>query len=55
MVATKIMIMTMTATTTITKNITTTMTKNMAINMTASSRKDNSYCLLEMIKNVIKI
>ena len=66
MVATKIMIMTMAATTTMTKNMTTTMTKNMtttiakniAINMTTifkQVQKDNFYCLLKMIKKVTQI
>ena len=66
MVATKIMIMTMAAATTMTKNMTTTMTKNttatatknITVNMATifkQIQKDNFYCLLKMIKKVTKI
>ena len=63
--ATKIMIMTMTATTTMTKNMTATMTKNTTTTATKNTalymatifkkiQKDNFYCLLKMIKKVDK-
>ena len=56
MVATKAMIMTIIATTTMTKS--TTLTKNITGSMTAvfkQVQKDNFYCLLKMIKKVMKI
>ena len=49
MTATTTMIMTMIATTTITKNITTNMTT-----IFKQVHKDNFYCLLKMIKKVMK-
>ena len=55
--ATKLII-TMAATTTMSKNMTTTMTKNIVINMAAifkQVQKDNFYCLFKMIKKATKI
>ena len=57
MAATKTMIMTMMATATMIKNMTTTMTKNITTDMTTifkQVQKDNFYCLLKMIKKVMK-
>ena len=55
MAAIKTMIMTMIATTTMTKNMT---TKSITTNMTTifkQVQKDNFYCLLKIIKKVMKI
>ena len=52
------MIMTIAATTTITKNITMAMTKNIATNMAKifkQVQKKFFYCLLKMIKKITKI
>ena len=64
MVATKIMIMNMAATTTMTKNMNTTMTKNITTTVTKTIvmattfrqvQKYNFFCLLKMVKKVTKI
>ena len=58
MAATKTMLMAMAATTIMTKSLTTTMTENITTSMTTifkQVQKDNFYCLLKIIKKVMKI